>query len=80
MQVTPVRRLTWEDLSDAMQGLWDFLVRLRHSFEVKYEVWYGAQDTVLIGRGRVEAASVSALAESLTQKPKRRIRDKWLEE
>ena len=66
MQVTPVRRLTWEDLNDTMQGLWDFLVRLRHDFEVMYEVWYRTQDIVLIGRGRVEAAGISVTAESLT--------------
>ena len=68
-QVTPVRRLTWEDLNNTMQGLWDFLVSLQHSFEVNYEVWYETPDTLLIGRGSVEAAGVSVTAESLTQEP-----------
>ena len=52
-----------------MQGLWDFLVYLQHNFEVEYEVWYETQDTLLIGRGSVEAAGVSVTAESLTQEP-----------
>lgn len=67
MQATPLRRLTWEDLKDTIQGLWDFLVRLQHNFEVRYEVWYKTQDPLLIGRGRVEAVGVSVKAESLTQ-------------
>lgn len=53
-----------------MQGLWDFLVYLQHSFEVEYEVWYKTQDPLLIGRGSVEAAGVTVTAESLTQEPK----------
>ena len=75
-----MRRLTWEDLNDAMQGLWDFFVHLQHSFEVSYQVWYGTQDALLIGRGRVKATGVSVMAESLTQKPKRWIRDECLED
>ena len=75
-----MRRLTWEDLYDAMQGLWDFFVRLQHRFEVWYEVWYGTQDALLIGRGTVKAAGVSEMAGSLTQKPKRWIRDECLQD
>ena len=54
-----------------MEGLWNFLIRLQHNFEVSYEVWYKtSRDALLIGRGMVEAAGVSVTVESSAQKPR----------